>query len=66
MDEVTFTDQEARQLLMLLHKYAESIEQSDLPFAVIDLAADLAMSMDETDDASDYHRRECERLYVGS
>lgn len=57
-----FTDQESRQLLMLLHKYGENYTP-DLPQTIPALAEDLAMSQDVTDDASDYHRREIEMIW---
>ena len=47
---------------MLLHKYAESVV-TDLPQNVPALAVDLAMSLDETDDASDFHRQNIEIIY---
>lgn len=57
-----FTEQDSRQLLMLLHKFAVSYEP-DLPQTISALAEDLAMSQDVTDDASDYHRRNIEVLW---
>jgi hypothetical protein len=48
---------------MLLHKYTESVTP-DPNLTVSELAEDLAMSQDETDDASDYHRRAIETYYA--
>lgn len=51
------TDDEALQLLRLLHKYLETFnESSSIP--VVELADDLAMGMDETTDEADRLRRE--------
>ena len=62
-DPQYFTEQDSRQLLMLLHKYALTYIP-DLPQTIPALAEDLAMSQDVTDDASDFHRREIEMLWT--
>lgn len=58
-----FTDQDSRMLLMLLHKFAITYAP-DFPQTIPALAEDLAMSQDITDDASDFHRREIERVWT--
>jgi hypothetical protein len=57
-----FSDEEARELLTLLHKYVENYTP-DLPQTIPALAADLAMSMDTTTDEDDRMRQEIEERY---
>lgn len=61
-EEVTMNDNEARELLRLLHMYVNE-SGIDLPQTVPAMAEDLAMSLDVTDDASDMYRREIEMAY---
>lgn len=58
-----FTEYDSRNLLLLLHKYVTTYG-SDAAGTVPELAADLAMSLDVTDDIDDQRRREIEQNYV--
>lgn len=57
-----FDDNDARELLRLLHKYVENYTP-DLPQTIPALAADLAMSMDRTTNEDDRMRVEIEERY---
>lgn len=57
------TDDEARQLLKMLHKYI-MFYAPDIPQTIPAMAADLAMSMDVTTDEDDKMRREIEECYA--
>lgn len=54
------TDKEALELLRLLHKYVTEYDPQVMDLG--SLAADLAMSMDETTDEADQLRRDIEAL----
>jgi hypothetical protein len=56
------TDEEARQLLTLLHKYIMEYVP-DIPQTIPAMAADLAMSMNVTTDEDDRMRQEIEECY---
>lgn len=62
MGNTEFSDNDARLLLQLLHKYAMNFEP-DVPVKVEHLAEDLVQSLDRTTDRDDEMYQEICRVY---